>query len=274
VKEVWANKLIQGKGLAMKIRFHHPMVYSDTYEEYDNLCKEHFKKVCGDDVEIEHTWSKRGTQSVSYKSCDLLNALETTQHVLDAERQGFDAVIIGCALDIGLKESREVANIPVVCTMEAMMLCSCIMGKKFAIVSHGEKPRIKQENLIYEYGLQNRSAGIRTLGMSIEMLGNALKTESEKENLRDIFMQQARQAVIDEKAEVIIPGCGVLSALCMLDNITKIDDMEEIPVMDLFLPALKLVELLIAMKRIGINISRRGLYLSPPKEVIEQIREM
>jgi len=38
--------------IGMKIRYHHPMFYTDTYEDYDNVCKEFFAKVmkgrCGD----------------------------------------------------------------------------------------------------------------------------------------------------------------------------------------------------------------------------------
>ena len=259
----------------MKIRFHHPMLYSDIFEEYDNICKDGFEKVVTDDIEVDHTWSKRGTQAVQYTSCDLFNTLETIEHVLDAQEKGFDAVIIGCSLDIGLKESREVARIPVVSTMESAMFGSCIMGKKFSIVSFGERARIRQEQLIDEYGLRDRATSVRSFEMTLEELGSSLSSESRKKKLRDVFMQEARKAVNEEKAEVVIPGCGILSALCILDGIVKVDGMEEVPVIDTFVPALKLAEMLITMKNnLGMDISRRGLYQSPPQEVIKQIRNM
>jgi allantoin racemase len=259
----------------MKIRYHHPMFYTDTYEGYDKICKEFFAKVVSRDIEIEHTWSKRGTQVVQYKSCDILNTLETVQHVLDALEKGFDAVIIGCSLDIGLKESREVANIPVVSTMESTMLASCSMGKKFAIISFGERARIRQEELIDAYGLRQRATTVKTFEMTLEELGNALNTSSGKRNLRGIFMEKAKEAVKDEQAEVIIPGCGILSALCMIEGIAKVDGIEEVPVMDTFVPALKLAEMQLMMKKmLGIDISRRGLYQSPSHEVITKVRSM
>jgi allantoin racemase len=257
----------------MKIRYHHPMVYTEAFKGYDNICKEFFEKVAGPGTVIDHTWSKKGTQHVQYKSCDLLNALETVHHVLDAQDNGFDGVVIGCSIDIGLKESREVANIPVTSIMESAMLFSCMMGKKFSLISFGERARVRQEHLIDEYGLRDRATPVRCFEMSLEELGKALGSEKSKQNLRKVFMEEARKAVNEDKAEVIIPGCGILSALCMLDGIVKVDDMEEVPVLDMITPALKQTEALILMKqKLGIGISRRGLYQSPPKEVIKQVR--
>jgi allantoin racemase len=259
----------------MKIRYHHPMLYSDTFEGYDKVCRKGFDRIITADIEVDHTWSKRGTQVVQYKSCDLLNTIETVKQVLDAQDKGFDGVIIGCSLDIGLKESREVATIPVVSIMETAMLGCCIMGKKFSIVSFGERARVRQEQLVDEYGLCERSSSVRSFEMSLEELGLALTTNEKKKNLRKIFMGEAKRAVTEQGAEVIIPGCGILSALCVLDEIAKVDGMEDVPVIDTFVPALKLLEMLITMKtKLGIDISKRGLYQSPPQDAIEKIKTM
>jgi len=282
----------------MKIRYHHPMLYSDTFEGYDKICRKGFEKIGMNGLEVEHTWSKRGTQAVQYKSCDLLNTLETVQHVLDAQDKGIDGVVIGCSLDIGLKESREVATIPVVSSMEAAMYASCSMGRKFSIISFGQRARVRQEQLIDEYGLRNRSTSVRTFEMTLEELGRCLDEDtgggasdstgkesgeeivgcamkSDKTQLREVFMEEAKKAVMEEGAEVIIPGCGILSALCVIDEIVNVDGIEDVPVIDTFVPALKLVEMLVTMKdKLGINISKRGLYESPAQEVINQVREM
>jgi allantoin racemase len=274
------------------------MLYSDTFDGYDKICRQGFDKIASDGLEIDHTWSRRGTQAVQYKSCDLLNTLETVQNVLDAQEKGFDGVIIGCSLDIGLKESREMATIPVVSSMEAAMYASCIMGRRFSIISFGERARARQEQLIEEYGLRSRSTSVRTFEMSLEQLGRCLdedtgqqassaeETESDTEivgcamksdktRLREIFMEEAKKAVTQEGAEVIIPGCGILSALCVIDEIANIDGIEDVPVIDTFVPALKMVEMLVTMKdKLGVNISKRGIYESPAQEVIELIKNM
>ena len=259
----------------MKIRYHHPMLYSDHYKGYDTLCRKAFDNFVSTDLEIDHTWSKRGTQSVQYKSCDVLNTLETIQAVLDAESKGFDGVLIGCSLDIGLKESREVAKIPVVSSMETAMLTCCTMGRKFGIISFGERARIRQEQLIDEYGLRSRSTKVRRFEMTLEELGLALATDEKKQNLRRVFMEEAQKAVNEDGAEIIIPGCGILAALCVLESINKIDSIEEVPVIDTFVPGLKVLEMQIVMKqKLGISTSRRGLFQSPPEQVIKQVRVM
>jgi allantoin racemase len=251
------------------------MLYSDTFEGYDKVCRKGFDRLEIPNLEIDHTWSQRGTQAVQYESCELLNTVETVQQVLDAQDKGFDGVIIGCSLDIGLKETREVATIPVVSSMETAMLGCCIMGKRFSIISFGERARVRQEQLIDEYGLRDRSTTVRAFDMTLEELGLALTTEEKKKNLRQIFMDEANKAVTEQGAEVIIPGCGILSALCVLDEIVKVDGIEDVPVIDTFVPALQLLEMLIIMKtKLGIDISKRGLYQSPGPEVIQQIRAM
>ncbi len=259
----------------MKIRYHHPMLYSDAFEGYDNLCKNAFDRFVSNDVQVDHTWARRGTQAVQYKSCDLLNTVETVKYALEAQDKGFDGVIIGCSLDIGLKESREIAQIPIVSSMEAAMYSACMMGRKFCIVSFGERARIRQEQLIDEYGLRNRASTVKKFEMTLEELGVALSTDEKRNGLRKVFMEEAKQAVLQEEAEVIIPGCGILAALCVVDEITRVDGMEEVPVMDSFHISFKLLEMFIEMKnKLGIDISRRGLYQSPPKEVIQQVRNM
>jgi len=259
----------------MKIRYHHPMYYTDSFAGYDKVCYAAFDRILEDGIELDHTWSKRGTQAVQYDSGDLLNCLETVQHVLDAQDKGFDGVIIGCSLDIGLKESREVAQIPVVSSMEAAMYTSCMMGRKFCIVSFGEKARLRQEELLDLYGLRARSTRVRAFEMTLEELGKALGSPEGKKNLRSVFMAEAKKAIAEEGAEVIIPGCGILGALCVMENIAKVDGVESVPVIDTFAPALKLLEALILLKqKLGIGISKRGLYEAPPAAVIDQIKAM
>lgn len=277
----------------MKLIYHHPIVYSDQFASYDIILKNFFDKVVSDGVEIEHTWSKRGTQAVQFESCDILNTLETVQVVLDAQERNFDGVIIGCSLDIGLTECREIAEIPVVCIMESAMLASCQMGKKFSLISFGEKARTRQEQLITKYGISERLASVRKFEMSLTELGSALSNpESDedgddetvtactmktgKRKLKEVFMEEAKKAVIEDKAEIIIPGCGILSALCMVDEISCVEGMEEVPVIDTFVPALKHLEGLILMKNtLGINcVSRAGLYQFPGKELVEQVKKL
>ena len=54
---------------------------------------------------------------------------------MTAERDGLDAISIGCDLDTGLKLARSLVDIPVVGITETSMLTSCSLGKRFGSVS-------------------------------------------------------------------------------------------------------------------------------------------
>ena len=59
----------------------------------------------------------------------------TIAKVIEAERQGADAVVIDCMGDPGLFGARELFSFPVVGLAEAAMLTACMVGQRFSIVT-------------------------------------------------------------------------------------------------------------------------------------------
>lgn len=166
----------------------------------------------GTDVEV-HGITKVGGIADQYRYLEYLETGEVMENVQTAVREGFDAFLIGNIADPGLRECREIADIPVLGLCENSMLLSCQMGANFSLVTLNEKftPRIVEN--AYRAGLQSRICSVERMATDrILTLADAFESESAKAQMIDAFLATAKVAV-DKGAEVVIPAGGVMMAL-------------------------------------------------------------
>ena len=68
------------------------------------------------------------------------HANQSLNNMLKAEKEGYDACIIGCSLDVGMDVIREMLSIPVVAighailTAEIFMDCQCLGEHRFGAI--------------------------------------------------------------------------------------------------------------------------------------------
>ena len=100
-----------------------------------------------------------------YRYLEYLETGEVLKNVHRAVREGFDAFLIGNIADPGLREAREIANIPVLGLCELAMHVACMMGANFSFVTINEKftPRIVEN--VDRYGLRARFAGANRMAI-------------------------------------------------------------------------------------------------------------
>ncbi|MFH1169236.1 MAG: aspartate/glutamate racemase family protein, partial [Chloroflexota bacterium] len=102
----------------------------------------------------KHT--SKGRISANTLYFELLQRQYTVEAVLDAQKEGFDAVIDSCYFDPALDEAREVADIPVVGLAEASFSYSLLLGRKkgsTAVIAVAEKGISKTWDVLDKYGL-------------------------------------------------------------------------------------------------------------------------
>ena len=94
-----------------------------------------------------------------FRYLEYLETGEVLKNVHRAVREGYDAFLIGNIADPGLREAREIADIPVLGLCESAMHVACMMGANFSFVTINEKftPRIVEN--VARYGLRERFAG-------------------------------------------------------------------------------------------------------------------
>jgi len=70
-----------------------------------------------------------------YPYAKLTLQLDAIEFGMRAEREGFDAYIIGSFSEPFLQETRSVLDIPVVSLAEASLLTACSLSEQFALIS-------------------------------------------------------------------------------------------------------------------------------------------
>ena len=208
-------------------------------------------------------WGLTGMDAFFYSHLHHLSTKSVFHAAVKAEKEGFDAVMITCFGDPMLWDIRQAVNIPVVSLGESSMLLTTMMGYKFGVVTPSLFTIYGQEQTIAKYGLKERSVGIRPNPESGDEQPRAL---IDARHAIESFKQVARELIADG-AEVIIPGCGLLSpALRLAPGAEKeypngLTDVDGVPVADVIGDTIKMAEMLVTLKRAGSCwISRKGLY--------------
>jgi allantoin racemase len=170
---------------------------------------------------------------------------------LRAEREGFDAVALGCFLDPALDELKQSLAIPVLGLAETALHLACTLGRRFAVLSHGLKFQQDLISLISKYGLEQHCGPLMSLELPVEQLEAGLSGNPAAclERIQDI----GRQAVA-QGAEVILLGCGLMNLVGIRNGLTEIDGA---PVLDISGALLKMTEAMVLLQRTS------GLHPSP-----------
>jgi allantoin racemase len=140
-----------------------------------------------------------------------------------------DAFIIACHCDPNMDVIKEITDKPVVGIGEASMRIACLLGHRFSIIQTTKESVPLKEALVRKYRLQDSLASVRApQGIPSE------STDEEK------YMEAARAAMTEDRADVIVLGCAGLTGL---DK--RIQKELGIPVLDGVLCALILMNLTI-----------------------------
>lgn len=238
---------------------------------YLNGIKEHSENILspGYTIDIGGVNSKY-SNDVDFMASEYMNNQEILQNLIKAEKDGYDAIALHCFLDPVLDEAREIINIPIVSMAESSMLMSLMYGKKFAIVTYSPQLAKKSfRNLIQKYGLTNHAVETQVFEVSMQDLGKALIDPG---SILEQFMVACKKAV-EQGAEVILPGCGLLNILCIQNNIAK-EFESEATILDVTGVTLKMAETKIALKEVsGTTLSRVGYYKEPKPYQTSKLKE-
>ena len=210
-----------------------------------------------DYVNLRHGYKVVRTYARAY------NALQIVQRAYEAEKKGYDGLIIGCASDLGMKEARSMVDIPVVGATEAAALLACTLGNKFSVICTDPTACARTESLIKSYGLGDRLAGVSsppglTAHKNFAMVGEG---EEGQKKVVEMLTAEMRRAVLEDRAEVVWVSC-VPSSTCVA--IHGVHEVEGAPVINLFAASLKLAETLASFKKaFGTVVCKRSIYLGP-----------
>ena len=181
-----------------------------------------------------------------------LAAPATVEAVMEAERKGYDAVVICCFDDPGLHAARESVSIPVVGLGETSFTTALLLGNKFAVISTGKNSGAIYERKAMELGLTKRLA--YSSGIDIPVL----KLTEDKAKVKQQLLEEARKAVDGFGAEVVVLGCGGMMSLS-----EELSEILEVPVVDPLPVTVKMAETLAGL---GLKHSKARFYHAPRRK--------
>ena len=249
--------------------------FTEKSEVLWNALAKLVKQIKSDGTQIDFAWLKRSSELNWYPYLEMMNDLEVIDQVIKAEGSGYDAVIIGCYCDPGLREARGVVNIPVIGLSEAAMCVAQMIGGHFAVVTVWESYVPIMEKNLRLYGFEQRAIAqrpIRHFNMDWSSFIGALQGDSSE--LLDDFEQIALSCIRDG-ADVIIVGCGYLGPVLTLLNYQEVGDTK-VPIIDCGSVSIATAESMVKLhQRTGLSPSRSKTspYPRPPAKKLEAIRK-
>lgn len=183
------------------------------------------------------------------------------QLLLESQRNGFDAAVIGCFYDGGLREAREALTMPVIGMAESSLAYASTLGHKFSMLVGRRKWVRKMEENVTLYGHAAKLASTRIVGMSIDDM------EEQPERFFDRCIEEANLAVEMDGAEVII-----LSEFATPAFWQRARQEVLVPLIDPGVVAWKFAEMAASLYRgQGYSHSKVGGYESPPAEYLAHL---
>jgi allantoin racemase len=248
----------------MKIWYEFPRPVTGEVPFYKML-KANWGKIGKSDSELVIKAPTKGTSEFKYSIvghmyADMLRTIEMMEGIIQAEKEGYDAAVIGCFGDPGLDVLEALVDIPVTGPAKAAIMIAQALGTRMAFVTllHWEK---KIEKIISMYGVQNLTIPYQPC----RPFNLPLEEFNDENRVIENFFEIAK-GTIQDGADVIILACVNTSTLLTYKGISDVDG---IPVVDGAIAALKVAEMLVDWKHAGLWRTKRTI----PEDVKEGLRK-
>lgn len=236
---------------------------------YDEKIKTICEKVKRPDTEIIVEHNKRGLPFIRHAYFQMLMVPDVVERIIQAEKEGFDGVFVSCCFEPGVKEAREVVDIPVVGGSMPAVFLARQLGHKFGFITDTRRADVQTYDLFKQYKLDVEMVAIDSVRLGVEEI--AMSPEKNFERAVSVA-----QRMVDNGADVIINGCTVVSAYFSAYEIPT--SLNGIPIIDANVASIKTLEMLADLhKTLGLTVSRNVCYQKPQvmeQEAYEKAREI
>jgi allantoin racemase len=208
-------------------------------------------------------------KAVNYAYLHRLHENQCIENCIRAEREGFDAVVLGILQDPGLQEARSIVDIPVVGYGETSMLTARMLGDRFAFICINPGMEGLIQSRIDAIGLAAHAAPNMYMDCGYDDLSAAV--QGRPQAFLDAFRKSAAVALRDHKVDVLLPGQTIIAELLWKAGIAS---FEGAPVLDPRLAILRTVEMMVDLRKAGVGVTRRGFHWAkPPPELVKATRD-
>jgi Asp/Glu/hydantoin racemase len=184
---------------------------------------------------------------------------------IQAEREGYDAYIIGSYSEPFLKETRAAVNIPVLSLFETTLLVGCSLGTRTAFITTSPPVVDMINKSVAAHRMADRVGDVVSLDPPLE--GAELRTAfADPGRLIESF-ERASMKALENGADVLVPAEGIIAVILTQAGITRIGDA---PVIDVFGVTWSYAAMFVNLRKTaGMGVTRRGWYAQPDPELIQ-----
>lgn len=204
-------------------------------------------------TEVDIVDVDEGPASIESVYEEYLSIPSTVEKMLEAEKQGYNAAILGCYGDPGLDAVREVTEkMMVVGPGEAGAMAAAICGHRFSIITVTRSIIGALHHLVEKAGVGKKLSSVRAIETPVLQLAH------DREETTSKLLEVAEKAIESDGADTLILGCMSMGFLGVAEEMSEILG---VPVINPGRVSLSMAE---ALARAGLSHSKRA-YVTPPK---------
>lgn len=239
-----------------------------SWSEFAETQRDQLTQSARPDTEVAFHGTEVGSTLIEkYHYYELVVKPNIVRNAIRAEQEGYDAFCVACMLDPGYSEVKEVVDIPVCFLAESSMHLASILAPNFALLSHNKSLLLRVTELAKRYGLQSKLVPSNSLELGLAELQEGWKNP-------ELILQAIKKVTIDAAergACMLVASCNYLNVFLAKYRVVEI---EGIPVLSGARALIKMAELMVDLKNMGITRSRLGLYPRMAKEELGDIRKL
>ena len=249
--------------------WHQSMTVLGDLPAYAAALRTRIDTVTRPDTEVVLHGFAPGTFNANYPGPDIATSylywLHGNQWIaagLEAERQGFDAMVLASLPGPMLREIRTLVDIPVVGYGDTAFRLAGLYGRRFGLVFFNTEREEFWPDYIRAMGLSEAFAGIRAAGVSFQEVAAALGDPALRGDVIARVKQTVERMVRELNVDVLVPGEMPLNLLLASEGVSSIGGAT---VIDGLALTFKTAEMMVELKRgSGMMQSRRGWFHGAP----------
>ena len=230
------------------------------------------QEVLGDSVVLDTfglpagTYHGRGVSAANANAFVYHRILDRViDNAIQAEREGYDAFIIGSYSEPFLKETRAAVNIPVLSLFETTLLVGCSLGTRTAFVTTSPPVVDMINKSVAFHRMADRVGDVVSLEPAFE--GPELHAAFNDPSRLIASFETAAIKALENGADVLVPAEGIIAVILTQAGVTRFKDA---PVIDVFGVTWSYAAMFVNLRRTaGMNVTRRGWYAQPDPELIQ-----
>ena len=201
-------------------------------------------------LSLMRRWASPGTQvdirvvtegpsSVESAYEELMSVPATARLAVEAEADGYDAAIIGCAGDPGLDAIRELASSMLVTGPGALSFhAACMLGHRFGVLETDDSLLQSCREMAFRAGTLDKLAAVASIDVPVLDLMAGRDAQAQKQRI----LQVCRGMMEKERVDVIVMGC---MSMAFMDVDAELSEALGIPVVNPAKTAVKFTEALV-----------------------------